>query len=398
MRNSRPFFVVLLYNFCMMNTLHSEYNFHGIGEGLFVTGLIEKNGQRFRYVYDCGSHNKKPLNDGIQQFKTQLQDGEKINLLVISHLHKDHFNGIFNLLKDKHIRVGLLVMPYLYEFIINESIIDYVVDYDEDDDIKEYRKFINSPEHWLFEHGVDTILESRFMRHVHTRDEDTESEMIAKELQDQSGLIINPNTTKLYYKDSNTGKNKVIFTCDQIKANLRIDRSIHIDFMNLKLKRNGFRYKKTITEFAKKHNLISLIKQVDGINQIKKYLQQSGISTNGKFINRTSVVMGIRNETNTSFPAIVLTGDIEIQDNEKKLLNEFVENHLKTTSTTKLTILYPHHGAYSKPTLETLSHFAKYHVLYVISYGKINSYKHPSAEVVNTLNDNLLHVYDFHSF
>ena len=378
-----------------MNTLHSEYIFHGVGEGLFVTGLIEKKGQRFRYVYDCGSHNKKPLEDGIEQFKAQLQDGEKINLLVISHLHKDHFNGIFNLLKNGHVHVDLLVMPYLYEFIINESIIDYVVDYDEDDDIKEYRDFIDSPEHWLFEHGVDTILESRFMRHVHTRDEGSESELIAKKLQDQSGLIINPNTTRLYYKNSNTDQNKVIFTCDMIKANLFIDRSIHIDFMNLKLKREGFKYKKTITEFAKKHNLISLLKQVDGIDQIKKYLQKSGISTNGKFINRTSVVMGIRNETNTSFPAIVLTGDIEIQDNEKKLLNEFVENHLKATSATKLTILYPHHGAYSKPTLETLSRFTKRHALYVISYGEINKYNHPREEVVKGLYDCLLLVFDY---
>ena len=398
MRKSRPFIVVWLYNFCMMNTLHSEYEFHGVGEGLFVTGLIEKNGRRFRYVYDCGSHNKKPLEDGIEQFKAQLQDGEKINLLVISHLHKDHFNGIFNLLKDGDIHVGLLVMPYLYEFITNEAIIDYIIDYDEDDNIEEFRKFIKSPEKWLFEHGVNTILESRFMRRVHTSDEDTKSELIAKELQDSSGLIINHKATKLHYKKSNTSSNKVIFTCDPIKANLSIDRSIHIDFMNLKLKREGYDYKKTITEFAKKHDLISLLNQVGEIDQIKKYLKHNGISVNGKFINRTSVVMGISNVTNARFPAIVLTGDIEIQDNEKKLLNEFVENHLKTTSTTKLTILYPHHGAYSKPTLETLSHFAKYHVLYVISYGKINSYKHPSAEVVNTLNDNLLHVYDFHSF
>lgn len=82
--------------------------FHPVGQGLFYSFSIDD----FNFVYDCGSENRIPRLNSIRRYKSK--PSKHIDLLVLSHLHQDHVNGLDDLLKG--ITVNTLVMPYLSPF------------------------------------------------------------------------------------------------------------------------------------------------------------------------------------------------------------------------------------------------------------------------------------------
>lgn len=71
--------------------------FHPIGQGAFYTEHMNYHNQRFNVIYDCGSTTSvKLVNDQIEK---TFDQGETIHALFISHLDKDHINGIESLIK-----------------------------------------------------------------------------------------------------------------------------------------------------------------------------------------------------------------------------------------------------------------------------------------------------------
>jgi len=100
-----------------MRTIVLDQNFHGIGQGLFYSGKISIQSSNdtkssFNFVYDCGSASqKKYLYTEIEEYKKLKLQSKKLDLLMISHLHSDHVNGLYNLLCD--IEVDNVVLPYL---------------------------------------------------------------------------------------------------------------------------------------------------------------------------------------------------------------------------------------------------------------------------------------------
>jgi beta-lactamase superfamily II metal-dependent hydrolase len=87
--------------------MRAIFNFHNVGQGLFYSGHINcDDNTRFNFVYDCGAVNKTAsdrsptLDTAITRLHSYLEEGA-IDLLVISHLHEDHINGIPKLLVYK---------------------------------------------------------------------------------------------------------------------------------------------------------------------------------------------------------------------------------------------------------------------------------------------------------
>ena len=101
-----------------MIEIRAVHRFFPVGQGLFATGSIElwppaRRPRRivntggpprpapvgpYRWVYDCGSSSGKRLvTNAIDDLKRDCQ-GEKIDLLALSHFHNDHINGIVELL------------------------------------------------------------------------------------------------------------------------------------------------------------------------------------------------------------------------------------------------------------------------------------------------------------
>ena len=85
-----------------------------IGQGCFSSGRIQcAQGEcdspvDFRYIYDCGSTNQRPLRDAINSYRKQ---STSVNALFVSHLHVDHVNGIDRLLGA--VKVSTVFIPYV---------------------------------------------------------------------------------------------------------------------------------------------------------------------------------------------------------------------------------------------------------------------------------------------
>lgn len=79
-----------------------RYNFHGVGQGLFCSGITDD----FRWIYDCGSLDTGLLKESIKQI------GGEVDMLAISHFHEDHVNGIPELIRNG-IKIKLVLIPYL---------------------------------------------------------------------------------------------------------------------------------------------------------------------------------------------------------------------------------------------------------------------------------------------
>ena len=150
------------------------FRFHGVGQGLFCSGILSGG---LSFVYDCGSSSSKSsaLKAEISLFKEKLKYTKKkniIDILVISHLHMDHWNGIPELLKDNGIKVKLVVMPYVSLWIQNIAMLE------SDEMSEDEYNFIRDPEAWLLDNGVENIIETRFETEKNSEDNKISSENI----------------------------------------------------------------------------------------------------------------------------------------------------------------------------------------------------------------------------
>jgi len=85
-----------------------------VWEGLFYTGEIEVRGsdrwnlKSFRFCYDCGSIPIENVMEAIRSSRRELSPD--LDLLILSHLHADHVNGLSELLGG--LKVKEVIMPY----------------------------------------------------------------------------------------------------------------------------------------------------------------------------------------------------------------------------------------------------------------------------------------------
>lgn len=89
-----------------------EVRWWPVGQGLFMSGRLEaKSGDRFNWVYDCGSSSgAKERDKAITRYRKQLGT-RPIDLVVLSHFDQDHINGIVALIKGLQVRT--LLLPYV---------------------------------------------------------------------------------------------------------------------------------------------------------------------------------------------------------------------------------------------------------------------------------------------
>jgi len=96
-----------------MGYLDVDFKFHNVGQGLFYTGRLSYGRAAFNFVYDCGSERNSLVKDAIDRaIYQEFESDKKIDLLIISHLHADHANGIPYLLEQVK-DVDTVILPYL---------------------------------------------------------------------------------------------------------------------------------------------------------------------------------------------------------------------------------------------------------------------------------------------
>lgn len=185
-----------------MKTIVVDQNFHGIGQGLFYSGKItlESNNMAsilFNFIYDCGTlSQQKYLNKEISEYKLLNLQNNDIDLLVISHLHSDHVNGLNNLLENTNTKN--VVLPYLNPF---ERILLSIYSKGP----RWYFEFIFNPSNFLNKKGVKNIIYLSQGENIKFTPPET-SENINKEIEFPTELKLNfekmedDDDTKKYVK------------------------------------------------------------------------------------------------------------------------------------------------------------------------------------------------------
>ena len=120
----------------------NNFKFNNVGHGLFYTGSLIDG--RYNFVFDCGSTREQYINEAIDEYIASLKE-KKINAVYISHLHKDHFNGLFGL--ARRAKIEELYLPCLpRDKNIAKAILAYAIfcdDQVEDEDKSNRRDMYN---------------------------------------------------------------------------------------------------------------------------------------------------------------------------------------------------------------------------------------------------------------
>jgi hypothetical protein len=88
-----------------------------VGQGFFHAGWVDfpEAEEKFFYVYDCGAMTKfaTTRDREIKKLNAFVGEGARLDLLVISHMHADHVNGIETLVTEGKLQVDTIMLPMI---------------------------------------------------------------------------------------------------------------------------------------------------------------------------------------------------------------------------------------------------------------------------------------------
>ncbi len=140
--------------------------FHSVGQGLFHSASVRLRTSRcppFEYVYDCGGYGRRGgqrlVDVAVGQYVHNLR-GRGLNLIMLSHLHWDHMNGLYGLLRGLRGRAERVILPYLFPqeraMCFAPAIEDGAASLGSSDD-EWYLEFLVNPSRFLLEYGAREV-------------------------------------------------------------------------------------------------------------------------------------------------------------------------------------------------------------------------------------------------
>jgi metal-dependent hydrolase (beta-lactamase superfamily II) len=357
--------------------------FHPVGQGAFYTErhLLENN-KEFTVVYDCGSTSiAEPVLK--KKIETTFCKGCDIDMLFISHFHKDHINGIKYL--KNHCNIKRVVMPYIN---IATKILSLIPDRTNGEYDFELASLLDNPKSF-FKAGTEITQIEGFSDNKEQNDPPTIEIPDGKEMPSNT-----PSGTKFIVKshfwyyipynfNAETKGKEFLKKLDERGVKIKEeDNTIKIiDEYWSEIKQA---YKDT---FKKKINESSMVlfsgkkEKDDKKNAITCTPTHTCIY---KYIDNGYYLASKEIEVSSG---CLYTGDVNLNGivgNIKKELDVFYKNIG--------TLQIPHHGSifnFDRSILDGSS--IKYAI---ISYGAENNYGHPSAKVIEELR--VKRVYDHH--
>ena len=370
-------------------TTRAVFRFHPVGQGLFYSGIISRDTHKsFSFVYDCGSESDRTfLFREIDDFKRLLPTSsvaskKKINLLVVSHFHDDHVNGMEHLFENA--TVDTVVIPYM------------------GDDLRLLARLESTrTELFLESFYLDPIgwFSARGVRRVVVVGSDEENR-----IDDGERLTQSLNTEDRYQRSDAEddefiirGENRPLSSDIEGTEVLSFPNGLtgsiaywQFEFENMKLPKVSD-YKRVVEDYLRT-NMLTITDVMHSRSLTNALAREiKGILKNGRSVNQTSVMLkhGPMNYVRSDIfflnghdrdglldiddyyfmyhhmPSTVLTGDIDISSAD-------APHVLKGAP---IVLQYPHHGANNKGGRFLSDLRARY---YVFSFGISNKYGHPS--------------------
>ena len=388
----------------MGKRLKAEFEYHNVGQGLFYSGeIVGSNGYIFKFVYDCGSTNKETIYASISKFKDKSKN-DKINMLIISHLHSDHINGLDELLK--HFKVYNVVLPY---FAPEERLLIALKKINAS---MWYYDFLKDPVYYLMEKGVEKVIilgGEKGSEHENNIPTPNENRDVIFEFPNDDYLIreiLDKENWEPYIKDGRVSvKNHDGY---MLALGLWVFR-----FFNYKIKQPNvfnlfYRCFKGNLNIRDSENLKKFITNKEKLKKLQKCYKYL-LDTLGKDFNNTSLVLyngpvgkaKSNYRCETLFPQCFrcihecclynyyncwssafgqfLTGDINLNLRYEEILKHY-DNYLEKVIITQI----PHHGSaknWNRNLLRDLFNCKTW----IISAG-LKYKKHPSYEVIEDIN------------
>lgn len=97
-----------MFNYTMLDNFEVTQIQHGYSNKSFHSGCLKIENKEFNYIYDCGLCKREILNY-LKKKET------KLDILFISHFHKDHINAILDFENHSNLKDTVVVMPYQTE-------------------------------------------------------------------------------------------------------------------------------------------------------------------------------------------------------------------------------------------------------------------------------------------
>jgi hypothetical protein len=334
-----------------------------VGQGAFYVEKF-KNGKNI--VYDCGSiSNRKKIPKLIEKY---FGKNEAIEALFISHLDKDHMNGVEELLKKCEVK--RICFPLITEEMKLALKIKVMIEEAMGNSYSKFMKeFVEDPEAAIKKIKEDIkiklieILPNDEENNKKNDNEDTKNQKI-KRIKKKSGEDIAEEIEGL---EHSCNENKWELIPYNFKQETRI---------------NEFE-KKLEKEFGKKISLKEVEKiwkeNEDNREKIKKVYEslKGDLNTNSMTLFSGVRQVGKQMQYDSSYVKVgcLYTGDYEAKGKNKwKTLEEAYTEYWKWIGM----IQVPHHGSIRNCNDALISKKA----VYFLSAGEKNTYKHPSQNVV----------------
>ena len=400
------------------NNIVVEMKQHAVGQGGFFKGSISSQKGTYRWVYDCGSDDENRLMEEIRA----IQKDQIIDTLYLSHLHRDHTNGVEALMKQCNVKQ--VVLPYLNEYEKIITLLDYTKRNIEVSDF--VRELILSPSEWQrrFAENVDRVI---LVRQGGIEDLEPVDENPLRSLDGfteawDSVFVAPPSTPR---SSSSSGKayvasGKSIITVDvegfdfgwefvphchsvsdeqyrkfRLEVNRTFNKGMSEELNNEDVK-NIVKCQSKLNNLMgcydkiwRDNNLISMslyigptavsaeafLAKIENCNKI--YRGYNGFTWHGRFYDiccDEDEVMA----KNLTYGGWMLTGDSNFY--RRIRLNEFVNRYRKYKSIVDV-VMVPHHGSHYNVIQEFFDFFDNLSLTYAAA-GPTNKHRHPSPKVV----------------
>ena len=386
--------------------------FYPVGQGAFYSETHKLGDRTFTMVYDCGSSTLKK-NEMVKIIENAFAENSIIDVLFISHFHADHVNGIE--LLAKRCKIKLVIMPLITneEMVLVNAINLSVYGFDSTRIFERPEIFFGKGASFI---GIlqtveedlvnnERVFLSEFNEKIQERSEETDSRREGENIKvatlDEKITERKPSGTRFYISNAVVGKdvtNKDLTDCWRfIPFNYRADERMK-KFEDELLKRGwpikeiGKRYLsgdyKDVKETLK--GMKEVYKGVCGGLNDSSMILYSGKEKNDFIDTYAPFFLHYFPKTEKQRPVEVLSwgesqsgclymGDINLnRDSIVADIKGKLGQHLNFVGTLQV----PHHGSKHNFSADILLSNMFYAVF---SYGKDNSYKHPSDEVLRQL-------------